>query len=204
MLLVLPPIRELNLISDSTHTSCLSFAVTSSSTKYQHLLRPIPDLLQQWSLHCIPLHFKNRKPPMYMSHHPAQQTNKYYIPSVHRHESVSIYLYIITMHVSTYLALSPVPTSHPNGFSGFRMPPNMGDQSRLTHHRLEAQSPAPAAVVSPSPCQSASQSTSKPKYFRISIIYSHLMPHHENENNVSIGFHLCLEFLVHKLLARIS
>jgi hypothetical protein len=33
--------RELNLISDSTHTSCLSFADTSSSTKYKHLLNPI-------------------------------------------------------------------------------------------------------------------------------------------------------------------
>ena len=84
-----------------------------------------------------------------MSHHPAQQTNKYYIPSVHHHESVSIYLYIITMHVSTYLALSRVPTSHPNGFSGFHTPPNMGDQSHLIRHQLEAQSPAPAALMSP-------------------------------------------------------
>jgi len=151
MLLVLLPIRirESSISSQMQRIRlCLSFADTSSSTKYQHRLYPI---YCNNGL-CTAFHFtpgtENHQCTCLITHQPAQQKNTISL-MYHHHESVSIYLYIITMHVSTYLALSPVPTSRPNGFSGSHMPPNMGDQSRLTRHRSEAQSPALAALASP-------------------------------------------------------
>lgn len=115
----------------------------------------------------------------------------------------SIYIHIITMHACVHLPCS-VSCSNKLSQQLFRISyaSEQGRPITLDPSSVGSSITSPSRTsVSMALSIGISIYKANPNTFRISIIYSHLMPHHENGNNVSIGFHLCLEFLVHKLLA---
>jgi hypothetical protein len=104
--------RELNLISDATHTSLPQLCRHVKQHKVP--APPLSDLLQQWSLHCIPLHSRNRKPPMYMSHHSSACTTKEYDKSYVPSPWICVHLSIYHHHACVHLPCSVSCSNKPS------------------------------------------------------------------------------------------